>query len=59
MVGDTETDICAGKMLGLMTIGVLNGIRTNHLLEEMDADVIIPSIMELPITIKSLFEAER
>jgi phosphoglycolate phosphatase-like HAD superfamily hydrolase len=54
MVGDTETDICAGKMLGLKTIGVLSGIRTEHFLEEAGADILISYITELPQNINSL-----
>jgi phosphoglycolate phosphatase len=47
-IGDTETDILAGKNLGCYkTIGVLNGIRNFALLKEVSPDIILPSIQKL------------
>ena len=47
IVGDTETDILAGKQLGLRTVGVLSGIRAREHLEAAGADVILSSVVEL------------
>lgn len=47
IVGDTETDILAGKRLGLQTVGVLSGIRTREHLEAAGADTVISSAVEL------------
>lgn len=47
-IGDTETDILAGKNLGCdKTIGVLNGIRNIILLKEVSPDIIITGIHKL------------
>ena len=47
IVGDTETDILAGKQLGLRTVGVLCGIRAKEHLEAAGADIILSSVVEL------------
>jgi phosphoglycolate phosphatase len=47
IVGDTETDIMAGKELGLRTVGVLSGIRVRERLEAVEPDVLLSSIVEL------------
>jgi phosphoglycolate phosphatase len=47
IVGDTETDILAGKQLGLRTVGVLSGIRTREHLEAAGTGVVFSSIVEL------------
>lgn len=39
-VGDTETDILAGKELGMTTIGVTFGIRTRDIIEQAGPDMI-------------------
>ncbi len=39
-VGDTETDILAGKELGMTTIGVAFGIRTPEIIERAGPDMI-------------------
>jgi phosphoglycolate phosphatase len=46
-IGDTETDIQAGKNLGIKTIAVLNGIRSEEILRETNPDKIIREIGEL------------
>lgn len=48
IVGDSEQDILAGKKLGLGTIAVVNGIRTQMLLHTLEPDVLIQHIGELP-----------
>lgn len=48
IVGDTESDIIAGKQLGLTTVGVLSGIRNKDILSNLEADYIIGTVAELP-----------
>ncbi len=48
IIGDTEADILAGKQLGLITCGVLSGIRTRALLEELSPDHLIASVADFP-----------
>jgi phosphoglycolate phosphatase len=43
LIGDTETDIVAGKHLGLRTAAVTNGIRTREWLEALKPDAILPT----------------
>jgi phosphoglycolate phosphatase-like HAD superfamily hydrolase len=47
IVGDTETDIAAGKELSLTTVAVLNGIRTRRMLEMCQPDHIIDSFADI------------
>lgn len=47
MVGDTETDILAGRALGMTTFGVCNGMRTRALIESAGPDFIIDRLSEL------------
>lgn len=46
LIGDTETDILAGKELGFKTIAVLNGIRTEEILLKTNPDIIMKSIKD-------------
>ncbi len=46
-IGDTETDILAGKNLGCKTIGVSNGIRTLEKLALCDPDHLVNSVGEI------------
>jgi pyrophosphatase PpaX len=48
IVGDNEEDIEAGKRLGFGTIAVINGIRTRIFLEQLNPDILIRDIRELP-----------
>lgn len=43
-IGDTETDILAGKQIGSKTIAVLNGMRNFEQTQLLAPDYIIPSI---------------
>ena len=43
MVGDTETDILTGRHLGIRSVAVTNGIRSEALLQAMKPDLILPS----------------
>jgi phosphoglycolate phosphatase-like HAD superfamily hydrolase len=47
IVGDTETDIAAGKELSLTTIAVLNGIRTRRMLEICRPDHLIDNFADI------------
>lgn len=46
--GDTETDIKAGRALGITTVAVCNGIRDEDLLRAEQPDWIISSLADLP-----------
>ena len=47
MVGDSATDIKAGKAAGVVTCGILGGFRTRENLEEAGCDLIIHGLLEL------------
>ncbi|MFZ2153290.1 MAG: HAD-IA family hydrolase [Microgenomates group bacterium] len=47
MIGDTETDILAGKSAGVITIGVDYGIRDKDWLELVSPDFLVGSISNL------------
>ena len=47
LIGDTETDIVAGKNLGIKTIAVLNGIRSYRLLKEAEPSYIVNSLRDI------------
>jgi phosphoglycolate phosphatase len=55
VIGDTETDILAGRELGFTTIAVLNGIRTHEILSETNPTFLVRSIIEL----RDLFSQNR
>ena len=48
MVGDTTVDIHAGKAAGAQTVGVLNGFGEEDELIRAGADLILPSVADLP-----------
>lgn len=48
IIGDTEADIITGKNLGLYSIGVLSGIRSENFLKKLNPDLIIKSIKDFP-----------
>jgi phosphoglycolate phosphatase-like HAD superfamily hydrolase len=48
MVGDTTVDMLAGKAAGAQTIGVLSGFGDEAELKAAGADVILPSVADLP-----------
>ena len=48
IIGDTEADIITGKNLGLYSIGVLSGIRSEDFLKKLNPDLIIKSIKDFP-----------
>jgi phosphoglycolate phosphatase-like HAD superfamily hydrolase len=54
MVGDTQSDIKAGKELGLITCAVLSGIRTEELLKQAEPDFLIADINSLEKVISSI-----
>lgn len=52
MIGDTEADIGAGRLLGLRTSGVLSGIRNRELLLRTQPDYLLSDIRELPLIVE-------
>lgn len=48
MIGDTTVDIRAGKAAGAQTVGVLSGFGELKELERCGADLILPSVAQLP-----------
>lgn len=48
LVGDTETDILAAKALGIFSVGVLSGIRSEAILRQARPNRIIEGIVGLP-----------
>jgi phosphoglycolate phosphatase len=51
MVGDTEADVGAGRLVGLRTAAVLCGIRDRELLLRAGADFLLEDIRELPLIV--------
>lgn len=49
-IGDTETDIEAGRNLGTRTIAIANGIRTEEMLRRSSPDILLPAISEIAAT---------
>jgi phosphoglycolate phosphatase-like HAD superfamily hydrolase len=47
MVGDSPTDVRAGKAAGIMTCGVTGGFRSREDLEKAGCDLIINNLGEL------------
>lgn len=48
MIGDTETDVLAGRELGFRTVAIINGIRSKELLEQIRPDYLLGSVKSLP-----------
>jgi phosphoglycolate phosphatase len=53
IIGDTEADIGAGRLLGLRTVAVLSGIRNRELLLRAEPDYLLSDIRELPLIVES------
>lgn len=49
--GDTETDILPGQKLGIQSVAVVNGIREERFLRELNPTLIVTSIAELATSI--------
>jgi phosphoglycolate phosphatase-like HAD superfamily hydrolase len=47
IVGDTEVDIRAGKLLNIATVGVSSGVRSHAFLQSESPDVLVKSLAEL------------
>ncbi|HEY6435173.1 MAG TPA: HAD family hydrolase [Ignavibacteriaceae bacterium] len=54
MVGDTDYDIQTGRSLGIKTIAVLSGFRSEEILKSAKPDVIIAGIAEMKPALKEL-----
>lgn len=52
IIGDTEADIGAGRILGLHTVAVLSGIRDAAHLAEEEPDFLLNDIRELPLVLE-------
>lgn len=59
IVGDTEVDVRAGKLLGLTTVAVIGGLRSPEYLARESPDVTIKGIRELPAALRQLFAGGR
>jgi phosphoglycolate phosphatase len=59
VVGDTEADIRAGRSLGMTTVAVRGGLRSDALLARESPNVTIDGIGELPVALKALFIGGR
>jgi len=59
MVGDTEADIGAGRLVGLHTAGVLCGIRDREHLARAQPDALLDDIRDLPQTLESHARSPR
>lgn len=56
IVGDTETDILAGKFLNIGTIAVLSGIRSKNKLVLSQPDYIIKDISQIKNVLKNFLD---
>jgi phosphoglycolate phosphatase-like HAD superfamily hydrolase len=54
VVGDTSSDVLAGKRLGTYTVAVQTGIRSAEYLGELKPDCLATSIVELPAILRWL-----
>jgi phosphoglycolate phosphatase-like HAD superfamily hydrolase len=52
IIGDTETDILAGKFLKIKTVGVESGMRNKKLLKLASPDIIIKNLSVLKLEIE-------
>jgi phosphoglycolate phosphatase-like HAD superfamily hydrolase len=57
--GDTEVDIRAGKELGLTTIAVRGGLRSDALLAQESPDLAVDGVAQLPSALRALFAGGR
>jgi phosphoglycolate phosphatase len=51
-VGDTGIDVLQGKLLGTKTAAVLSGFRNEESLTKYNPDIIIESVLDLPLYLK-------
>jgi 2-phosphoglycolate phosphatase len=59
MIGDGRQDIRAGKAVGAATIGVLGGFGTEEELVAAGADVVLPSLHDVPRVVHELMLSGR
>lgn len=52
-VGDTETDLIAGRSLGLQTAAVTSGIRTEEYLRSHHPDLVVRSLREFAMHVQT------
>ena len=53
VIGDTPSDIRAGKTAGVMTVGVATGFFPAQVLEQEGADIVVKSLQEYPALLKT------
>ena len=53
MIGDTEADVGAGRLVGLRTVAVLSGIRNRELLLRANPNYLLDDIRELPLIVEA------
>jgi phosphoglycolate phosphatase-like HAD superfamily hydrolase len=46
IIGDTEADIEAGKILGIKTVAVTSGVREKYLLEKICPDILVENVCD-------------
>jgi phosphoglycolate phosphatase-like HAD superfamily hydrolase len=54
LVGDTEADVLAAKLLGLGVIGVSSGMRNRRYLTDIGADVVVERVAQVPTVLDSV-----
>lgn len=59
LVGDTEVDVRAGKELGLTTVAVRGGLRSDALLARESPDLTLDSVAALPAALRALYAGGR
>ena len=54
MVGDTEADVLVAKKIGLVSVAVTSGIRSEAILRELGPDYVLDDITSLPDVLEQL-----
>lgn len=55
IIGDTNAEIQSAKQLGIISIAVLNGLRSKNFLQQFHPDYIVNSIKEIPLLLDQIF----
>ncbi len=59
VIGDTISDIQAGKEAGAITVGVASGTQSRQLLESKKSDIIVDNLIEYPEILKVVNKKRR
>ncbi len=54
IIGDTEADVSAGKLLHIHTVSVTSGIRDEDYLKQFSPEFIVSDIKDLPSIVRSI-----